>query len=215
MKTNAKLLLWTTGTSFIASLSLGSPNLRVAGLAFRHDLKNTMLFCLMAVIVQMCMSGMVLMFAAKYNKIKRLTDMLVVITVVMMILLAARILKAESDESHFFLPPEKSGISILISGALYGLISCTRAPSWLAWLVILKCKHWLDSASTSSNYYISAIGLGVLLSFTAYALAGLYLTDHLIYYHHILSKITSALLIILAIKRVLTVFRPGFILFKK
>jgi hypothetical protein len=215
MNTHAKLLLWTTATSFIASLSLGGPNVQFAGFVFKHEIKNAVLFCLAAVAVQVIISRMFLAFVAKYNTIKRLSDILSVIAVFMLCMLAYSLFSVETDQAIFYSKSPATTASILVSGAFLSFISSVRAPSWLAWMTILKCKHWLEPVAVSYNYYVTAIGLGAMLSFITYGLAVFYLADHLLHYHLIVNRGISIILLLLAVKRLVMVLKPHMLTLKK
>lgn len=206
MKALSKLFVWTVGSSFITSLSLGSLNIRIAGLSSSGNWKNLFYFIIAAAFTQAVTSRMILKYTGTSQMFEKTTKVLEVITILMMIFLSFRLLNQSGEQVFLPVKVPSNALVVSASAAFFSLISGTRICLWISWVNALKGRHLFVGNTNDENYYAAAIGVGALLAYFTYAFAGYYAQRHSLVSSHKFNLLIAFLLVTLAGKKTLHLF---------
>ena len=205
MNTNVKILIWVTNLTFLKSIAIVPPNLRITRMAITHDYKGALLFSLAAIITQIAAAELAMIFLPKREQLSRMNRFIVIISATTTSLLAIRYLTADNEDALYFSGLAAQCAYIMISGVFMTLLSTVRLPVFQTQITQLQCKN----NKVSFLYYIAAVGLGALLSTMLYIGLGFLLSGHWTTYSRWMNIIIGVLLLIVAIKRLLILKSAG------
>jgi threonine/homoserine/homoserine lactone efflux protein len=206
MKQHIRLIGWAMGISFTGSLPLGTLNLTVASFSFADNLTGAVMFAVAAVIVEMLLVRLALLAVRQLAKLKRLLRFFHQITGVVLLLLAISSLTAAWQKQMFQAETPLMALHPFLSGVLLSIINPLHVPFWIGWTAVLKEKQLLNDNRVAYNFYVLAIGMGTILAFTAYALAGRFLIDNLVAQHVLLNWMVGIALLITALVQLYKAF---------
>jgi hypothetical protein len=209
MKQHVRLVGWAMGISFTGSLPLGTLNLTVANFGFADNLADAAMFAVAAIFIEMLLVRLALLAVKQLEKLKQILWFFNLITGAVLLLLAFNSLAAAWQKLMFQVETPFTTLHPLLLGVLLSLINPLHIPFWIGWTAVLKTKHVLHDNPAAHNFYVLAIGLGTMLAFMLYAMAGRFLIDHLLEQHVLLNWIVGiALLLTAMVQLYKAVFAP-------
>jgi hypothetical protein len=194
-----KLIAWALSISFIGSLPLGTLNLSVVSYVSYHNPVGAIYFSIAAIAVEMGMVRVALMALEKIARLKRFYILFSLLACLLLLVFALITLVAAktTQPSKGVLP--MANVHPVIVGLVLSFANPLHLPFWMGWTAILRSKLILDDTRSSYNTFVVAIGIGTTLAFTAYGIAGHYLTDLLDRYQRWLNGAIGATLLLVAV----------------
>jgi hypothetical protein len=194
-----KLVTTATGISFLGTLPLGTLNLSIANFAFHHDCNGAIEFAIAAVSVEVLAVRLALLLVDRLQTIKNYYWLFRLISVAVLIALSVSTFISASTTQQFNVAFPLTSKNPFIGGLVLSALNPLHMPFWMGWTTVLKNRGILIYDRVSYNLFVVAIGIGTIMAFGLYGLAGGFLISLLGHWQSVLNWTLSVVLLVTAL----------------
>ncbi|HEX4852353.1 MAG TPA: LysE family transporter, partial [Puia sp.] len=174
MQKLAKVFFWGMIVSFLGSLPLGTMNVTSTHIAVQQGIRPAFIYACGSMLVEIIIVRLALIGMNWLGARQKLFRILEMFTLTLIIFLAIASLVAAYRMTDF-----TNSLPIRISwpfwtGAFLSLTNPLHLPFWLGWSTVLINKNILQTKQKQYNFYVVGIGLGTMMGFSLFILAGSY-----------------------------------------
>jgi threonine/homoserine/homoserine lactone efflux protein len=200
MKTRKLLKVYFAGflISFLGTLPLGTLNITAFQIAINQNITEAFLFSLAAIIVELIVVRITLSQVLKFKINQKWQLYIFPLAITLLVYLAV---------SNFSLAPQvniKTSVlpvigSSVLSGFILSILNPMHIPFWMGWNKVLSTKYILNEQPGMHLSYMIGIGLGSLVGFLPFILAGKFIFHQYSEYHHLITPMLGGVYICLAL----------------